>query len=67
MAAHLALAEIISTPQWPAEKQFLLPRCTQFHPPVQADPQCNMEKGLQRNWNITDFEVIVVLLGEEEV
>lgn len=29
-------------------------------------PQCNMEKGLQRNWNNIDSEVIVVLLGEEE-
>lgn len=67
MAAHLALAKIISTPHWPAGKKFLLSRCAQLHPPVQADPQCNMEKGLQRNWNNTDFEVIVVLLGEEEV
>lgn len=29
---------------------------------MQTDPQCNMEKGLQRNWNDIDSEV--VWLGE---
>lgn len=57
MAAHLALADINSAPHWPAEKQFLAPRPPRPQLPVQTDPQCNMEKGLQRNWNNIDSEV----------
>lgn len=64
MAAHLALADISSTPHWPAEKQFIEPRPLRPQLPVQTDPQCNMEKRLKRNWNNIDSKITVVWLGE---
>lgn len=64
MVAHCALADINSIPHWPAEEQFLAPRIPRPQLPVQADTQCNMEKGLQGHRNGIDSEVIVVWFGE---
>lgn len=65
MVAHRALAKINSIPHWAADKQVLAPRMPRPQLPVQADTQCNMEKGLQGHWNDTDSEVIVVWLGKK--
>lgn len=65
MVAHCALVNINSIPHWAAEKQFLAPRIPRPQLPVQADTQCNMEKGLQGYQNDTDSEVIVVWLGKK--